>query len=455
MGLPAATPSWQAMLVMALVTLGAHAEEGKGMSPRTTVAYLAPAQAAAEPMPRWFAAFRATVAADLQRAGGLRLMNPPPGPLEAAPGGPLREDEAQWCLRTVARPGLHGKVLMECQGVRQGRRSPPFDKVFVGTTSAWAQLAHRVTDYVVGSITGTAGVASSEIVFSRRTGAGVSEIFGSDRDGQHLRKITTFGSVSTYPALAADGRLALVTFKGGPPQIWGQVRTMGPMARLFPPRGDNGMGISDLAWAPDGSRIAFILEDRAGTAGLHLLDPRTGKVSRLTPEGHRAKCPSWNPLGTALAYVSDQEGVPQVFIVDADGRGCRQVTHDVPSKGYAAWSPAGDRIAYAASTDGGTALLTVSPDGQDRHQVSLLAKSVVSLCWAPDARGLLLGLKRGGDFQLGMTDLDGTSRKLADGLADSPLPQWTRNPPHLALLSQADSPAAHQDHAHSGAPSHL
>lgn len=441
---------WPALLALALVSLHAHAEDGNGTpvprQSRATLAYLAPTPAEAAPVQAWLPAFRTMVAQDFRQAGVF---------LAERPQGAAQEDEAAWWVRTVARPGLHGKVLVACQGGPRGNPSPRFDQVFVGSRLAWAHLAHRVSDFVVGKITGTAGVANSEIVFSKGTAPGVSEIFGSDRDGRHLRKITAFGSVATHPALAADGRLALVTFKGGPPQIWGQTRTMGPLVKLFPRDGDVGMGISGLSWSPDGSRIAFILEEPAGTAGLQILDPESGRVVRITPRGHRARCPSWNPLGTALAFVSDQGGVPQVFIVGAEGGPCRQVTHDAPAKSCAAWSPAGDQIAYAALAEGRSSLLTVSPEGEKPHPIGTLAGAVASLCWAPDGRWLLLGLKRGDAFQLDLTDLAGISRPVAGGLTGSPFPQWTRNPPHFLFPSQADASAAHPGPAPSGATAHL
>ena len=228
---------------------------------------------------------------------------------------------------------------------------------------------------------------------------------------------------------------------------------MGPLQKLFPRRGDEGQGISDLCWSPDGTRLAFILENRRGTAALEVLDPESGKTATLTTAEHRAKSPSWNPQGTALAYVSDQDWVPQVFIVDAAGSHPRQVTRDAAPKRCAVWAPTGDRIGCGIQAGGRTVIMTVKPDGAEPRQLASLTQPVESLCWAPDGRGLLLGLKQAQDCQLAIVDMEGASQPFAEGLGGSQCPQWTRAHPRIALLSPADSPAAHPDHAPPSAPS--
>ena len=397
--------------------------------------------------------FRQALAQDLRESGVFKRVELPAGSgaLEASPPADLGEGDL--LLRTQTRVTGHGKLLVTCKGTRSGNPAADFSRVFVADRQAWPWLAHRVADFIVAKVTGTPGVAASELVFARRTGPGTSEIFGSERDGSHLRKLTAFGSMATHPTLAADGRLALVSFKGGPPEIWGQGSAFGPLQKLYPDRGHEGLGISDLAWSPDGTRIAFIQENHTGTAGLRVLEPQSGRVICLTLPAHRAQSPSWNPEGTALAYVSDQDGGPQVFIVDADGGHLRQLTRGGAPKLCAAWAPVGDRIAFAAAATGRSEVWTVKPDGEQLHPVATLTESVQSLCWAPDGRWLLFGLKHAGEFRLAVSDLEGFRPKLADDLAAGQFPQWTRAHPKVAVPPLADSSAAHREPAPHGAAS--
>jgi len=433
--------------LLALAALGLHAGDGPGAPGKPALAYLGTGLAEGGSAPEWLQAFQATLTEDLKLAGAFRFMEGAAG--RQGPNGP------ELLLSTRVRPEVRRRVIVACRCLRAEDQGLLFSRAFVGTRQTLPRLAHRIADFVVGRVTGTEGIADSVIVFSRRTASGVSELFRVDPEGKQLQKLTTFGSIATHPALAPDGRLALVTFKGGPPQIWGQTRPMGPMTKLFPLGGPEGMGLSDLAWSPDGTRIAFILEHAKGTAALHILEVEAGREAVVTSAAFRASSPSWNPAGTALAFISDQTGVPQVTLVGADGRGCRQVTQDPSPKHGAAWNPAGDRIAYGAQGRAGSTLMTIGPDGRDARQVATQSGTVASLHWSPDGRWLLLGLQHGSVFQFAVTGLDGTSRNLADGLQGTPWPQWTRRSPFLPSLFQAGPSAPHMDPAPTRAASHL
>jgi len=112
------------------------------------------------------------------------------------------------------------------------------------------------------------------------------------------------------------------------------------------------------AWSPDGHRIAFAtdrfttsLDDlRFGALRVAILDLRTGEVRQVVPEVSRAKQvnPQWTPDGHSLYFISDRDGVNNVFrlsLADGDIRQITAVRGGV--SGITATSPA---IAVASST---------------------------------------------------------------------------------------------------------
>jgi Tol biopolymer transport system component len=118
------------------------------------------------------------------------------------------------------------------------------------------------------------------------------------------------------------------------------------------------------AWSPDGSQIAwFDYVDASAThcdctSVLSFVNPDgTGLREEVAPLPDLGASPNlvWSPDGSRLAFESDQ-----IFVINADGSGLRQITREGDND-WPAWSPDGSRIAFVHD---GT-LSTMAPDGTD------------------------------------------------------------------------------------------
>jgi Tol biopolymer transport system component len=121
------------------------------------------------------------------------------------------------------------------------------------------------------------------------------------------------------------------------------------------------------AWAPDGTALAFVDQTRSALVVLDLAsrtprfvapiqNPATG-VAPLALETLGG--PAWAPDGSRLAFVCWDGAGDEVCVIDADGEGRRQVTRITPSVPVAAG--AGGSSAPAVANVGPPAW---SPDGQ-------------------------------------------------------------------------------------------
>ena len=227
------------------------------------------------------AEFSAVLKRDLDETGVIAMLQERL-PAEGAPTKAWKEAGAQWLLTTRLTRAANGDLSMEASALDTAAEKGVFNRTYnANRIVPLRYLAHYLADDLVGRLTGEKGVASSRIVFVRQTAPGVKEIFQVDRDGAGLVQLTRHGSLTLSPALAADGRLAYVTYKGGAPEIWGQRRKDGAHEKLYPVGGAGGM-LSSPVWSPDGKRLAFVQGDRRGNSDIMVLDLGNLRARRLT-----------------------------------------------------------------------------------------------------------------------------------------------------------------------------
>src|SRR5262245_7599724 len=94
-------------------------------------------------------------------------------------------------------------------------------------------------------------------------------------------------------------------------------------------------------------------------------------VTRMAKIG-RAGSPSFSPDGKRIAYVSDQTGVPQVWVTPAEGGTPVQVTKGDDPIGRVIWSPKGEWLALSIAPGGGmnTQIYVVRPDGSGLRRLT-------------------------------------------------------------------------------------
>jgi dipeptidyl aminopeptidase/acylaminoacyl peptidase len=130
----------------------------------------------------------------------------------------------------------------------------------------------------------------------------------------------------------------------------------------------NGRKSSDSpAWAPDGSRIAF-LSDWTDTRQIYLINPLAGEAEALTSLEDGVTSFAWSPDGRTIAYtatepkstaIKDREKkygefevvdedyrMTRLFAIDVATRATRTLTSGAMSVGSFQWSPDGRNIAF-------------------------------------------------------------------------------------------------------------
>jgi TolB protein len=204
-------------------------------------------------------------------------------------------------------------------------------------------------------------------------------------DGSERRRLNAT-ELDTAPAWAPDGtRIAFVGAVGEAGEIF-VVRPDGGGLTQVTHVGNSDAEVGAPVWSPDGTRIAYVdgqnfrlMVVNADGTGLRAL---AGSVSYAFP------IPSWSPDGTRLTFVRGEAEKSRISTVGADGRGLRtlkRVRLDTSEGGAPKWSPDGQRIAFVHAARDRFAVYVIRPDGTGLRRFD---RCVFEPAWSPDGRTL-------------------------------------------------------------------
>lgn len=88
----------------------------------------------------------------------------------------------------------------------------------------------------------------------------------------------------------------------------------------------------------------------------------------LTP-GHKGSL-AWSPDGRKLAFVRDRDANSEVYLMNANGSGQRNLTRNPAHDADPAWSPDGQKIAFASNRDGNSGVYVMNADGSGQRKLA-------------------------------------------------------------------------------------
>jgi Tol biopolymer transport system component len=223
-----------------------------------------------------------------------------------------------------------------------------------------------------------------KIAFVRDTdgffGPDDSEIWVMRADGSRQTQITDNEVYDLDPAWSPSGRRIVlardpVRPDPDPPdqELW-VIRADGSRERQLT---DNETDDFEPAWPPDGRRIAFDRDTDpglgAGAENFDVFDIRpdgSGERQLTDAEGFDGG-PNYSPDGDDIAFDSERDGDPDVWVMERNGDDPEQLTGQEPDDDavdiLTAWSPDGRFIAFSSNRDDpeSSEIYVMREDGSD------------------------------------------------------------------------------------------
>jgi len=196
------------------------------------------------------------------------------------------------------------------------------------------------------------------------------------------------------------------------------------------------------AWSPDGARIAFTRYDPGNSADLSVMNADGTHPQRLTQTGNkRVFSPAWSPDGTHIVCVFDsstellaeesticvldvQEALRSGGAGIADLRPLPRPGKDVNDRPD--WSPTGSQIVFSAVVDDRRHIYVVNVDGTNLRRLTQTEDfDEWAPAWSPDGTQIVFQANPDAHWDIYVMNADGTGRRrLTTDVANDTTPDW-------------------------------
>jgi TolB protein len=291
---------------------------------------------------------------------------------------------------------------------------------------------HRLSDQILQATVGTPGIGATRILFVRD-----GKVYRIDQDGADVALASSGEHQAMSPAWARDGRrFAYMEFADGRGQLF--VQDVATNRRVSVTTTGKSLDFTP-AFSPDGKTLAFSRAIEEGT-DVYTINVRDNCcLQRLTRGGFSDNLsPTYSPDGQRIAFVSTRPGLPQIYVMAADGTDQQLFApfdYGVSGSSNAPeWSPDGQSVAFHRDVGGTLQVFVLDVRTRTVRQLTSLGRNE-DPTWAPDGRHMAFVSDRSGYRQLWVIDLEtGRIRPLLQQ-SGARLPAWSPRIPEAGTTN--------------------
>ena len=252
-------------------------------------------------------------------------------------------------------------------------------EIFTMDADGTGQQQLTSTSSDVGNYDAASSPDYSRIVFcSDRYGTTESmySLFLMDGEGAGVMQLTS-GFLDEFPRWSPDGRKVVFTRFNTEYSV--DIYVVGADGRNQQQlTAASGTSRNYLAvWSPEDNKIAFV-SDRDGNSEIYVMDGNGANQRQLTATSGTtldsssiySSNPWFTPDGRQLVFASNRDGDAEIFIMNLDGSGIKQLTMNLADDADPQFAPGCDKIFFVSDRDGDDEIFSMKTDGTNQQQLT-------------------------------------------------------------------------------------
>jgi TolB protein len=351
-----------------------------------------------------------------------------------------KEINANAVIVGTVRKGGSG-VIVQVRLIDVATGKTAFGKEYSGSIANPRRYAHTFSDEMHENQIQLRGVARTKLAFSSDRpkelmkgpvkDRDIQEIYIVDYDGANPVRVTNTTTLNVAPAWSPDNQV--IAYTSWRPSSAGNFGVFQDIIlsyiqvgqRTTPANGSPDRQNYLPAWAPDGSKLAFT-SNRDGNPEIYVMNKDGSGLRRMTNSPTIDVSPTWSPTGNQLAWVSDRTGLPKIYLMNADGTGQRLLVGD-PRSDRPTWSRGKyNEIAYASQTGPGYDIKIYSFATGEAVKVTDGIGSNESPSFSPNGKHIAFTSTRNGKAQVFTVDRDGNNLRQITHEGNNKFASWSQ-----------------------------
>jgi TolB protein len=206
--------------------------------------------------------------------------------------------------------------------------------------------AKRLTTGHLGSANPAFSPNGQLIAFNREDKADHRQIWVMNADGSDKRQLTRSRQFNESPDWSPDGSKIVFEryYSGSRMELWTMDPDGGSKQKVARVKtytiADGTWWCACPDWSPDGTKIAYEAITEKHKPSIYVMNADGTNRIRLTfRSSTREENPDWSQDGQQIAFYSERFGNAEIFVMDADGRNERRITHDAWYDCCPRWKP--------------------------------------------------------------------------------------------------------------------